>query len=227
MLKWQKPTPKKVAIPAWYANAFYKRNKTRGYGKSRDALRRMGGVWCAPLEVAKNFVVKLGEMIFGLSKDKIRAGAEEYKKLLLATLESQRYAAEWTPLSERYLAWKIKNKRDPRILISTKEYMQAIEIREEKQEGSKGKSRIVYVVGLPDRIHQDSGLPFRKLARIHEFGTKRIPARPLWRPTQEEFKAKHAKKVLERIKFDISTEIKDLIDQFRRTQTDYSRVLRP
>lgn len=186
-------------------------------------------MWCSTLHVAKNFIGKIGEKIFKVSKERVGKAAEEYKDMLLAALASQRYKGSWKPLSARYLAWKIRNKRDPRMLISTQEYMQAIEIREVKT-GIGSVARYTYIVGLPDKIHQDSGLPFRKLARIHEFGTKPtkthagIPARPLWRPTQAEFKARHTAKVLEFIKYDIHAEMEGLSDAFRKAQPDYRRT---
>jgi hypothetical protein len=208
-------------FPSNYGVHFEKRNEA-AKGKTEETLAKAGGVWSSPFVAAKNFVSKLGKILSGTTDKHLRKVAEDYKKLLITTLESQRYQSQWKPLSERYLRWKIKNKRDPRMLISTREYMSAIEIREEKHE-----DKIVWIVGLPDKIHVDSGLPFRKLARIHEFGTlpsknhPGIPPRPLWRPTQHEFRKVHAPKILKRIGADIRAEIGNLRREFIKVQPDY------
>jgi phage gpG-like protein len=216
------------------ADLFYARNnRPPASGGNRKVLNDLGGVWCPPWETASNFFKRLGERMSTISEDKVKAAAEEYKKLVLDTLVQQRYASRWQPLSERYLAWKKRKKRDLRILIATKEYMQSIEVRREEGTAAAGERRIFFIVGLPDKIHQDSKMPIRKLARIHEFGlpaTKdhaAIPARPLWRPTQEEFKAKHAAKVVERIKIEILAEVKKLYEEFQQRQSDYQRGLNP
>jgi hypothetical protein len=208
-------------FPSTYGPYFEKRNEG-AKGKTSTTLAQAGGVWSSPFIAAKNFIGKLGKILTGTTDKHLRKVAESYKKLLLDTLESQRYRTQWKPLSERYLHWKIKNKRDPRMLISTREYMSAIEIREEKHD-----SKIVWIIGLPDRIHVDSGLPFRKLARIHEFGTlpskkhPGIPPRPLWRPTQHEFRKVYAPRFLKRIGADIRSEVKDLTRVFTKDQPDY------
>jgi phage gpG-like protein len=216
------------------ADLFYKRNRTPpASGSNRKVLNDLGGIWCPPWEAASNFFKRLGERMFAVSEEKVRTGAEEYKKLVLDTLEQQRYADRWQPLSARYLAWKKRKKRDLRILIATKEYMQSIEVRKEDGAAPAGEKRVFFIVGLPDRIHQDSKLPIRKLALIHEFGVPAtpdhaaIPARPLWRPTQEEFKAKHAAKVLERIRIEVLAEVKKLYEEFQKKQSDYRRGLNP
>jgi len=87
-------------------------------------------------------------------------------------LEDQIY--NWEPLTEKYLDYKIKHGYDPRVLIKTGEYKDSI---------SWGVTHGKVWCGIPSRlIHQGSGMLMTKLARIHEFGTATIPARPLWRP---------------------------------------------
>ena len=87
-------------------------------------------------------------------------------------IENQEF--DWTPLSSKYLARKISEGYDPRTLVRTGEYKDAI---------SWGVTHGKIWAGIPSRkIHEDSGMPLFKLARIHEFGTATIPPRPLWRP---------------------------------------------
>jgi hypothetical protein len=86
-------------------------------------------------------------------------------------LDSQRY--NWEPLSQPYFESKLREGLDTRILIATGFY------RDHIAWGMIG-DKIWW--GVEDVVHEPSGLPLRKLARIHEFGTAIIPARPLWRP---------------------------------------------
>ena len=78
------------------------------------------------------------------------------------------------PLKIAYRNRKIKQGLDPRTLIATGEYVNHIRARK--------INATTYTVGVPNTIHSPSGLPYRSLARIHEFGTDKIPARPHWRP---------------------------------------------
>lgn len=220
-------------LPASLAEFFYKRNRAGfAQGKTKPQLAKKDGVWSPTWEVARNFVKTLGDTLYVVSEQKVKEAAEEYRKLLLSTLESQRYAARWPPLNPAYLEWKKRNKRDPRMLIATKEYMQSIEVRREEGTNSPELRKVFFIVGLPDRIHRDSGMPVRKLARIHEFGAEIydkkgrrhvIPPRPLWRPTQKEFKEKYAQEVLDRMKREIFNEITKLIKTFQKAQTDYTK----
>jgi len=103
-----------------------------------------------------------------LTKDIAKGIAEEAKDII----ENQRYV--WIPLKESYAKKKAEEGLDPRILIATGEMYDAI--------GWGVKAGKVWC-GIPsDDIHLGSGLPTHILARIHEFGTDTIPARPLWRP---------------------------------------------
>ena len=98
--------------------------------------------------------------------------ANEFKDELVYRIASQSF--NWRPLKPEYRLYKIKNRLDPRMMISTGEYINSIEVNELDDQ-------IGYSVGVPNRLH-NSGLSLRVLARIHEFGTIRIPARPHWRP---------------------------------------------
>jgi hypothetical protein len=86
---------------------------------------------------------------------------------------------KWKPLTDSYLARKIREGYDRRMLVRTQEYVDAI---------SYGSVRGRVWFGVPPGIiHQDSGLPMYVLAKIHEFGTDTIPARQLWRPLLSRF----------------------------------------
>lgn len=81
---------------------------------------------------------------------------------------------DWEPLSEDYRAFKEREGLDPRILIATEDYVSSF--RWWVTEGG----RIHF--GPGPGTHLPSGLPYKVLAMIHEFGTETVPARPLWRP---------------------------------------------
>ena len=87
-------------------------------------------------------------------------------------IEQQEY--HWIPLSEHYLDQKIREGHDPRIYIRTREFLGSI---------GWGVTHGRIWAGIPaQKIHEDSGLPLWLLARFLEFGTSRIPPRPIWRP---------------------------------------------
>lgn len=85
-------------------------------------------------------------------------------------------------LSPQYLAWKKKQGLDSRILIASGDYVSEIKAR-------RRAGGTIIEVGLPDKIHPDSGLTYKALARAHEYGVKKInlPERPHWRPMIEKF----------------------------------------
>jgi len=101
-----------------------------------------------------------------------------------------------TPLTVEYLKKKVREGKDPRILLSTGDYVQGIQVK--KRRVPPRQDRVVYVVGMANRPHRYSGIPLPKLARLHEYGASRyqvplfgdpdkkvditIPARPHWRP---------------------------------------------
>jgi hypothetical protein len=90
-------------------------------------------------------------------------------------LRQQKY--RWKDLTPRYTRYKQRKGLDPRKLIATGEYLRKIGW----WQNSKGQ----FFAGVrPGARHEASGLPLWKLARIHEFGSRKmqIPARPLWRP---------------------------------------------
>ena len=84
----------------------------------------------------------------------------------------------WYPLDPKYLAQKVREGYDPRILIRTKQYVENIQVYEDPG------VPVVFRVSVPDGDH-NSGLPFTEIGRILEFGRrdgKKPYARPHWRP---------------------------------------------
>jgi hypothetical protein len=102
-----------------------------------------------------------------------RRFANEFKDELVFRIASQAFNHQ--PLNPDYKAGKVAQGLDPRILIATREYLDSIQVT--KLIGEYG-----YRVGVPNRIHSGSNISLRDLARMLEFGTSRMPARPHWRP---------------------------------------------
>lgn len=107
-----------------------------------------------------------------VAREKCREFATEFVEELTERIERQQF--HHVPLSPEYLRAKIEAGHDPRILIATQEYLNSIQV--EPLPESDG-----FRVGVGDQVHE-SGVPMRQLARGHEFGTSRMPARPHWRP---------------------------------------------
>lgn len=99
--------------------------------------------------------------------------AQEIVKEAKEILETQRY--NWKPLKDYYKRWKIKEGLDERILIATGFYRDNIKWWVDRAGN-------IHFGVRPKVIHKPSGMPLWQLARIHEYGTRRIPSRPLWRP---------------------------------------------
>lgn len=77
------------------------------------------------------------------------------------------------PLTKKYLQLKLRLGLDPRTLIASGAYLEAIVLLELVPD-------LVWRVGPdPESRHKPSGLKFDQLIRIHEFGTEVIPARPV------------------------------------------------
>lgn len=108
----------------------------------------------------------------------LKIEAEKLTRELRFAILGQKY--QWYPLDPTYLRRKVREGFDPRILIRTKQYVESMQVfgPEESEHG------VLYRVGVPDEEH-NSGLPFRELARIMEYGRrdgKKPYARPHWRP---------------------------------------------
>ena len=142
-----------------------------------------------------NFVSVFEEQAIKISRREMGDTARAFSKKVREIIRGQQYNLK--PLSKSYLEYKKRTGLDPRILIATKTYVDKIRAKPIRK---KGKI-VSYTVGPPDGIHEPSGLPYRTLARIHEFGSrdKRIPARPVWRPAWSAFVRKDAKEAVKRV----------------------------
>lgn len=85
-----------------------------------------------------------------------------------------------SPLTKKYLKWKIAKGYSTRVLIRTGRYVKSIVIK--RIDDPKTKEGLGYAVGIDGRKKTASGEPMWKLAAWLEYGTKRMPARPHWRP---------------------------------------------
>lgn len=83
------------------------------------------------------------------------------------------------PLTEKYLKRKVREGKDPRILIATGRYLEHIIL--ERQETKNGVFWRVYI----QKGKTKTEITFNMLARILEFGSasRNIKSRPHWRPT--------------------------------------------
>ena len=97
---------------------------------------------------------------------------------LKSAIINQKY--NWAPLTQDYADLKAQKNLDPRILISTSQYLDAIKIRYRKE----GKAVGLPLTGLHKNVQGGTDLPFHTLAAFLEYGTSSMPARQHWRPTQ-------------------------------------------
>jgi|DewCreStandDraft_5_1066085.scaffolds.fasta_scaffold24393_2 ribosomal protein S30 len=105
--------------------------------------------------------------------------AEKMAERVKAHIEKQEPRLKWKPLSKAYLRRKIRLGYDKRILIASGQYIDSIYVY---------RSDKAYVVGVRPRIHMgakglsEGGMKMSLLAKWLEFGTRKMPARPHWRP---------------------------------------------
>lgn len=98
--------------------------------------------------------------------------AKDISKQAKRVIRNQEF--NWIPLDPEYVRSKERKGEDARIYMATRELVN-------KGIGWWVKDGFVFV-GPREGIHKPSGLTYRHLTRILEFGTWNIPARPLWRP---------------------------------------------
>lgn len=90
----------------------------------------------------------------------------------------ERAAYRFKKLQERYARRKAKLRLDGRILIATADYVGHIDV----VRGERSGAGVYYTVRPSPGVHKPSKLTYTTIARIHEYGTATIPARPHWRP---------------------------------------------
>lgn len=135
--------------------------------------------------------------------------ANEFKDELQFRIASQAFGHR--PLNPAYRMGKVRARLDPRILIATGEYLESFTVEDlssrehQERHGIEGPG---FVVGVRDGIHSGSRLPYRVMARIHEFGTSRIPARPHWRPMSAIYRRRSAE-LGRRLQVQLATNVRD------------------
>ena len=123
-----------------------------------------------------------------------RRMAEYIADYLRKGILRQKWKNRWAPLNEKYRRYKLRKGLDTRILLAYHYYINSI---------TAYRSGNDWVVGTkPFQKHPKTGLPMEKLARFLEFGTRKMPARPHWRPAFLEAQ-KNAGKVLRRYLRDV------------------------
>lgn len=88
----------------------------------------------------------------------------------------------WEPLSEKYLAFKLRSGKSEKIYVKESDYMQAITSKVEKDS---------VFIGVIKKVYNEKGDEIADIALTLEYGSEKrgIPARPLWRPTYDELKS--------------------------------------
>lgn len=99
-----------------------------------------------------------------------------YVQELVEAINSQRYKGRWEPLTDSYLAYKVSHGLSPKMWEATSLLKTSLTYY------VRGNS---YVVGVNEALlYPGSNVPVYKVIRWLEFGTSRIPARPLFRPVR-------------------------------------------
>ena len=87
------------------------------------------------------------------------------------------------PLAAEYLARKIRQGLDSRILIATHDWLDNIQVLDVVKDGNS----LVVTVGSQYSAHE-SGLSYAALTQYIEYGTERQPERPIFHLTWHEMK---------------------------------------
>ena len=104
--------------------------------------------------------------------------AEYIAEYLRKGIFRQKWKSRWKPLSEKYHGYKLRKGLDTRILLAYHYYVNSI---------TAYRSGSDWVVGIkPFQKHPKTGIAMEKLAKFLEFGTRKMPARPHWRPAFKE-----------------------------------------
>lgn len=102
--------------------------------------------------------------------------ADLYVEELVDAINSQRYKSQWEPLTESYLEYKKANGLSTNIWEATSLLKESITFY---------KSGNSYVVGVNRSLkYPGSNVPVYKVIRWMEYGTSRMPARPLFGPVK-------------------------------------------
>lgn len=95
------------------------------------------------------------------------------KKMLKQSIKKQYYVRYWEPLSHNYLKFKREHGLSENIWEATGKLVNSISYR---RQGNK------FVIGIPKNVKYSNGVSVQYVAKCMEFGTKNMPARPLFNP---------------------------------------------
>lgn len=99
--------------------------------------------------------------------------AMEISKIIVRAIDDQRYAGSWVPLNPYYKATKIRKGLSPKIWEATGFLKLNVQF---------STLNDTIRVGIDPYIAYKSGVSTLKVAQWLEFGTKKMPERPLFRP---------------------------------------------
>lgn len=95
------------------------------------------------------------------------------KKMLQESIRKQYYTRYWEPLSQSYLKFKKDHGLSENIWEATGKLVNSISYR---RQGDR------FVIGIPKHVKYPNGVSVQYVAKCMEFGTKNMPARPLFNP---------------------------------------------
>lgn len=111
-------------------------------------------------------------------KERVLAGFVRYlavtiRKILKTSIKTQYYGGRWEPLSDSYLKFKQAHGLSENIWEATGKLVDSISYY---RRGDR------YIIGIKDTARYPNGLSVLYVAKCMEFGTKNMPARPLFAP---------------------------------------------
>jgi hypothetical protein len=99
--------------------------------------------------------------------------AREISRIIVKAINDQRYSSRWKPLTHEYLEYKKKSGLSTKIWEASSKLKLSV--------GYDIESESV-VVGVNDSTYYENGQSVLEVSRWMEYGTRRMPSRPLFRP---------------------------------------------
>ena len=108
--------------------------------------------------------------------------AYEFVSEIKKAIDTQKYKGKWKPLSSHYLAYKKKRGLSPIIWEATKELKTTLKVMHKKNHIEIGwDRRLMHTSIKGTHTNKKSKTPIYKIAKYMEYGTLRVPPRPLFR----------------------------------------------